>query len=271
MAHENAIMSFIKYDPTTGLFYRRRATSGGEAGSLIPGGRMSDGSVRIKVGAVAFLARRVAWLLVTGEWPKYEIVHRNGDKSDNRFENLCHVTAVERPKSYKTKIARRGDLTASMVRELLNYEPETGRFIYKRDVRRIKSGSEAGCIEPKNGYRIIGIRGHNYHAHRLAWLVTHGHWPKEQIDHINGTPADNRIANLREATPSQNMWNSARPKNNTSGVKGVSWSAVYSKWAAAIKVERRNINLGMFATKQEAAEAYRAAARKFHGEFARFD
>jgi hypothetical protein len=97
-----------------------------------------------------------------------------------------------------------------------------------------------------------------------------GSWPKEQIDHINGDPLDNRWSNLREATQSQNNWNTRLSRNNTSGYKGVSWHKGERKWDATIMAYGKSHFLGRFKTKEEARDAYIDASKKLHGEFSRF-
>lgn len=92
------------------------------------------------------------------------------------------------------------------------------------------------------------------------------------VDHINGNSLDNRRSNLRLATTQQNGCNRAMSRNNTSGYKGVTlctgkWSP--GKWKSTIKVNMKEIYLGVFRTKQEAHEAYQAASVKYHGEFRR--
>lgn len=89
-------------------------------------------------------------------------------------------------------------------------------------------------------------------------------------DHRNGNSLDNRRDNLRLSTRSQNKANSKRYSNNKSGFKGVSWSKQRRKWKAKIYVNLQPIDLGCFSDVIEAAAAYRAAATKFFGEFARF-
>jgi hypothetical protein len=122
-----------------------------------------------------------------------------------------------------------------------------------------------------SGYWGIGIEGRSYAAHRLAWLYVTGEWPKDQIDHINCTRADNRFSNLREATNAENSKNSKISKNNTSGFKGVSWDQRNKKFIASIGVGGKLLYLGRFRDPRAASQAYREAAEKHHGEFARVD
>jgi len=91
------------------------------------------------------------------------------------------------------------------------------------------------------------------------------------IDHIDGNPYNNKFANLRLATPRQNQCNQRRRCDNTSGLKGVSWSEERQKWQTGIQVNGKRIGLGRFNTKEEAYAAYCEAARRLHGEFARLD
>ena len=87
------------------------------------------------------------------------------------------------------------------------------------------------------------------------------------VDHINGNTLDNRIANLRLASRSENCRNQGKRRNNTSGFKGVSKHG--TKWQAYISTPKGRLFLGTFDTPEDANEAYQAAARKYHGEFAK--
>lgn len=89
------------------------------------------------------------------------------------------------------------------------------------------------------------------------------------VDHIKGNKFDNRKAELRFCTKSQNGCNRGKNKNNTSGFKGVSWDDSKSKWKAQIQVHGRNMFLGRFNDIEEARDAYAKAASEYHGEFAR--
>lgn len=88
-------------------------------------------------------------------------------------------------------------------------------------------------------------------------------------DHINMNGLDNRRNNLRICTRSQNYMNRGKYKDNISGYKGVYW--YNKKWVAQIKVNAKQIYLGRFKDKEQAAEAYNKAAKKYHGEFARLN
>ena len=160
-------------------------------------------------------------------------------------------------------------LSVERLRELLDYSPETGIFTWKiggHGWRRV--GVLAGSQSIK-GYQTIGIDGREYAAHRLAWLYVHGEWPEGALDHINRDKADNRIANLRPATYSQNRAN--RLGKSASGFKGVYWHKKVGKFQAQIRIEDKRCSLGYFTTAEEAHEAYKTAAIHHFGEFACFE
>jgi hypothetical protein len=153
-------------------------------------------------------------------------------------------------------------LTHYEATRLLSYDPETGEITWRVKRGYMRAGSKAGCIGVK-GYAQIGVSGRTYPAHRLAWLLHFGAFPPEQLDHINGDRADNRIANLRACTNTQNQQNVAI-RVGVSGHIGVTWHKRSGKWHARIKHERKRTHLGQFDSIEDAAAAYQAAKRELH-------
>lgn len=93
----------------------------------------------------------------------------------------------------------------------------------------------------------------------------------EFCDHVNGNPRDNRRPNLRPATRSQNAQNSRKRITNISGYKGVSFVSTREKYKAQIKTKGKSISIGYFDTPEAARDAYREAAARLFGEFARYE
>ncbi len=145
-------------------------------------------------------------------------------------------------------------MTAEQLRAMLNYAPETGVFTRRIGGPGISAGDVAGSLD-SNGYRRITLGYRSYYAHRLAWFYVHGDWPATSIDHLNLVRDDNRLANLREATKSENMRNCRKHSNNKSGFKGVCWDRGAGKWRAYIVVEYKQTHLGVFDTAEEAHAA----------------
>ena len=151
-------------------------------------------------------------------------------------------------------------LTQAEIKDLVDYDPETGIFVDK-------NGTKIGAIN--NGYLRISLRGKVYQAHRIAWAYIHGVWPSTGIivDHINCNRKDNRIANLRLVNHRENMQNKIKPqgKNPYLGVRQDKFSG---KWCAGIYSDGKHRGLGSsFTTPEEARDAYIAAKRIFHKGF----
>jgi hypothetical protein len=160
-------------------------------------------------------------------------------------------------------------LTVERLKEVLEYDPFDGRFIWKKRISlRVLIGSVANALD-KDGYIQIGIDGGKYKAHRLAWFWAHGVWPTDDIDHKNGIASDNRIDNLRLSTRSQNNANGKRPVTSTSGLKGAYWNKKQRCWQSYIQKNKKHYYLGQFKTAEEAHAAYVAGAEKMFGEFDR--
>jgi len=126
-------------------------------------------------------------------------------------------------------------MDSEYVKKRLKYDPETGVFIWKPRAgdkwwNANFAGEIAGTINNK-GYRRIMIDGKPYMVARLAWLYVHGEWPKNEIDHINRVKDDDRLANLRDVTHTENSNNRS---SNNGLLEGVHWNTKKAKYQAQI-------------------------------------
>jgi len=150
------------------------------------------------------------------------------------------------------------------VDELFMYSADYGEFIRRVSRGPAKAGSIAGTIT-RYGYRVVTIDRQNYLAHRLVWLVEHGSWPEQDIDHIDGNKLNNHISNLRDVSRSVNQQNRKKVlSNNTTGLLGVSYHKGTKTYRATIGLNRKGINLGHYATPEEAYKAYMVAKKAMH-------
>jgi hypothetical protein len=114
---------------------------------------------------------------------------------------------------------------------IFRYDYEHGRLI------RVRTGNPVYIRYKlkKRGARPYGEIEHNgkrYAVHRVVWAVVMGTWPTSAIDHINRDTTDNKIENLRLATPSDNAHNKSKARNNTSGYSGIDRNA--GKWRVRV-------------------------------------
>ena len=151
------------------------------------------------------------------------------------------------------------NMNQKRLKELLHYCPYTGAFTHLTN--RVKK--DAGTVTSK-GYVHLWLDGVRYAAHRIVFLYCYGEWPEGAVDHINRVRHDNRLANLRLVSASQNQQNRVLSKNNSSGHKGVSWDRSRGKWAAAIYHASKCKHLGRFVNIEDAIAAYKVAAAKYH-------
>lgn len=152
-------------------------------------------------------------------------------------------------------------LTYDRANELFRYEPSSGKLFWKAGHN---VGQRAGTLHKTTGYRQVKVNGTCHNEHRIIMLITHGDLPEGmQVDHINHDRADNRLANLRFVTHTQNGRNTKLPVTNTTGVIGVSYNKKYDKYYAQIYIKGKNIYLGWHDTLEEAATA-RAEAEKLY-------
>lgn len=174
-----------------------------------------------------------------------------------------------------------------LLRQLLRYEPDTGKFYWLArtpeffsDSKKMVTAShrcalwngryaekEAFTADNGLGYKSGFINGVAVKAHRAAWAFHYGEWPSLHLDHINGDRSDNRICNLRTVTPKENARNAAIRVDNTSGHQGVNWVKRDKRWHARIG----DRSIGYFGTREEAIKARKVAEKKagFHANHGR--
>lgn len=158
-------------------------------------------------------------------------------------------------------------LTREYLEGVLSYSPDTGNFTWKINSGRAVLGSIAGSCS-SFGYWKICINKRRYFAHRLAWMICNGLPPNGMdIDHINGKRDDNRIANLRLATRSQNNMNSTISSRNNSGCKGVCFHRRDKIWHARVIMKGKLVAFKTFKDKQHAIEFVTSERSNFFGSF----
>ena len=170
---------------------------------------------------------------------------------------------------------------ATVLRQLLRYDPETGKLFWlprPREIFKTENsfgtwnsrfmGQEAFTYVDHAGYKTGQIFAAKSYAHRVIWIMQNDKIPNgKHIDHINGEKTDNRISNLRLASQAENNRNSRLRSDNKTGIKGVFWSASRKKFVAEICFNGVRRRIGCFDTKEQAQDAYMSHAEVLHGEF----
>ncbi len=180
------------------------------------------------------------------------------------------------------------------LQECFDYDPESGDVFWRvRPLTHFRDGTQqtaytvwhrwnmrysltrVGSVRQPEyaspyGYQcvLVGVDGENHMLARLLFKLIHGRDPVN-VDHKDGNPFNMAACNLREATISQNTMNTGARRNNKTGLKGVFWFR--TGYAARICVNRKTHHLGTFRSPEEAHEAYKKAAARLHGSFAKPD
>jgi hypothetical protein len=140
-----------------------------------------------------------------------------------------------------------------------------GGLVWAINKGRAKAGD--GPHRNSNGYNVFKIDGVPYLEHRLIW-AWHNMPFSQLLDHINGNILDNRVENLRAATHSENMRNSRKAVNNTSGVKGVYWQKDKNMWRVQIWNNGKQQYVGRYRNIDDAQAAAASFRQVNHLEFA---
>lgn len=151
-------------------------------------------------------------------------------------------------------------------KEHFNYDPVTGVFTHRKSRQGCLVGMLAGYAE-KSGRLRLCVGGKRYLASRVAFLWVHGFCP-DIVDHEDRDVTNNASWNLREATHSQNNWNSSGHSDKSSGLpKGIRLSRNGKKFRVTIQIDKHRFDIGSFSSLEEAISARNLTAAKHHGEF----
>jgi hypothetical protein len=156
------------------------------------------------------------------------------------------------------------DLSYETLRELLNYNAETGVFIWKSYRCQIaKKGDIAGTIKD-NGYRYIRIGNKSYRANRLAWFYMEGYFPEHEVDHKDRIRDNNKWRNLVEKTAQCNARNRGVRNDSKTGVSGVLKYKANGKYQSSITISpKKRKHLGYFESMESAVLARWEAEKKY--------
>jgi hypothetical protein len=154
---------------------------------------------------------------------------------------------------------------------MITFEQANERFSYFSDTGEVidrRTGDEAGKVEKNRhtSYRRFYFGNVTLRAHQVAWLLFHGSWPDGEIDHRDGDGLNNRIANLRCGTRTQNQRNQRLHAKNKTGVRGVCLCKRTGRWQSHIGVGGKRLFIGRFETIEAAAAARKEAELKYWAE-----
>lgn len=156
-------------------------------------------------------------------------------------------------------------ITQQHLKEYLSYDPETGNFIWiKQKNSRALVGYIAGCPS-STGHLRIRFDKKYYFCHRLVWLYLYNKWPENEIDHIDGNPANNKLSNLRDVIPRINKQNQKKTRfDNACGYTGVIKNKRSGNYVSSIVHLGKKYHLGTYKFPELAYQAYLAKKRELH-------
>jgi hypothetical protein len=158
-------------------------------------------------------------------------------------------------------------LDVNYIRSQIYYDPKTGNVWWLESRQGRDMTKPVGCWAGGGSSPHLTIRldYKRHYLHRVIWLYMTGNWPDMEIDHIDGNPENNKWANLRLATASQNQAN----KKGRGKLKGVTYYRSIKRWVARIGHQKTIKNIGTFDCPAAAHFAYQVTSSKLYGQYAR--
>ena len=225
----------------------------------VAGRRHSNGRILIRIHGEDYSRAHLVYQYVYGGPLPSEVLHINGKMADDRQENLRRI--IRYPGE---------ELTQAYLHKTFDLDYDTGELFRKIETqnRVTREAKPAGSLGDSGRWE-ISVLGQVVRRHKLVFLYVYGRMP-EQINHKNGILTDDRPENLREVTTSQRSMNKIAGRLGRDLPKGVNQQkSGFTPFYARIKANGKSFYLGSFATPDEAAAAYEAAAKNLFGEFAR--
>lgn len=248
----------LDYDPETGVFrWRVDRRNGAKAGDVV--GRRSRYCNQINIKGNSYTSRRLAWFYIYEEIPRNNLFVKNGDKYDDRIDNLGMLP--DKPK----------ELTHEYLKQCIDYNPETGEFKWKITTGDAVYGNSAFWINVVRNNNIrpkTSILGDKYMTSRLIVFWMTGYMPSSNRVVM---PIDNNVLNLKWSNikvGSKSEMQMKRKNNGMMASKGVHFNKCAKKYSTYIRINGKQKHIGYYPTEAEAHAAYMKAARKHYGELA---
>lgn len=256
----------LRYDAASGEFVWLVSPGGRLVKAGDKAGTRSGDHVMITISGNQYPAGRLAVLFMTGKWPSHAVTHADGNSLNNAWSNLRDLPTSQLPRLPPK--SERPVPSIERLREAFRYDPDTGELFWLINRRGQAHVGDIAGRQDALGYWSTTLDQKRLMVHRVAWALSYGSWPDDDIDHIDGNPSNNRLANLRAGTRSQNMQNRKGPQvNNSSGYLGVMKIAgrnLTKPWKAVVRVGRQAVWSERFATAEEAHASYLEAKRRLH-------
>ncbi len=239
----NLFISLFDEDGRGRLMWKTKQSNAIPAGTTITRTDPYGRSI-VEVKRKCWLVEDVVYLMHTGELPPM-IQHINGNRQDNRFENLRAVGIQQ--------------MTQESLREWFDVTETSLSWKELNRPTQFSIGS--------HGYPVIRFAGGPKLVHRMMFIAHHGYEPVE-IDHVDGNKLNYSIQNLRECSSAENSCNTQLRSDNTSGFKGVHFDRQNNTWRASVAFKGKHIIRTGFVDKEDAYKFVVMARQQLHGQFA---